>query len=143
MASTTSNNGYNGAWGADTLTDATANARSQIPDMPIIDDKKPPLTAMGATGTAILSGIIQSEEYNPDWFWRQGVLILEKMNRNDPQINATRNMIELPIRRAKWSIVPGSDSPEDQKIASFVETCLFHDMCSVTSRRRRSSPRKR
>ncbi len=103
------------------------------PDMPDISAAQAPLDTIGATGTAIFSGIITNEEYNPDFYWRDAQKIYDQMLRNDGQINAIRQMIELPIRQATWSIEPGSDDPADVEIASFVETCLFHDMTYTTS----------
>ncbi len=109
------------------------DVQPQYPQMDVMPADKPLLEAIGAPGTAIFSGIITSEEYNPDWYWRDGIKIIEQMVRNDAQINATRTMLELPIRRAKWSIVPGSDSPQDQEVASFVQSCLMDDMCYQTA----------
>ena len=88
----------------------------------------PLLESIGAPGTAIFAGIISSEEYNPDFFWRDGTKIFETMLRGDSQVNAIRNMVELPIRRASVTIEPASKSAKDGEIASFVETCLFHDL---------------
>ena len=102
------------------------------PDMPTVSPTTPLLNSYGATGTAIFSGIITSEEYNPDFYWRDAIKIYEQMLRNDGQINAVRKMVELPIRRATASIVPASDDPRDIEIASFVESCLFHDMTYQT-----------
>jgi hypothetical protein len=104
-------------------------ALSQYPNMPKVPDDKPLLPSLGATGTAIFSGIITDNgEYNPDFFWRDGLEIYERMRRNDAQIRAVIKMMELPLRRATWTIEPFSDDPRDEEIASFVETCLFHDM---------------
>src|SRR5258708_6769461 len=55
------------------------------------------------------------------------------MMRDDGQINAVREQMELPIRRATWSITPASDDEDDQEVASFVESCLFEDMCYETA----------
>lgn len=103
------------------------------PDMGDVALPKPDLANLGATGTAIFSGIITSEEYNPDFYWRDGIKIYEQMMRNDAQIFAVRQLMELPIRRATWSIEPFSDSAQDKEIASFVDSCLFHDMCYQTA----------
>src|SRR5438309_1229876 len=73
------------------------------PPMPVVREDRPLLTNIGASGTAIFSGIVTSEEYNPDFYWRDGVRIYEEMLRNDGQVNAVREMIELPIRRATAS----------------------------------------
>jgi hypothetical protein len=103
------------------------------PPMDKVSDTKPLLKSLGATGTAIFSGIITSEEYNPDFHWRDGIAIYEQMIRNDAQVFAVVQMLELPIRRATWSIEPASDDARDKEIASFVESCLFHDMTYTTS----------
>ena len=100
----------------------------QYPPMPAISKKTPLLEAMGAPGTAILQGIIYNEDYNPDFFWRDAVEIYDQMIRNDGQIMAIVQMMELPIRRANWTIEPASQDARDIEIASFVESCLFHDL---------------
>ena len=110
-----------------------AQVQPQYPAMPVVSDTKPLLKSFGATGTAIFSGIITSEEYNPDFYWRDGVKIYEQMLRNDAQVNATREMLELPIRRATWSIQPASDDARGQEIAAFVRACLFDEMCYTTT----------
>lgn len=107
------------------------------PDMPQVSDLKPLLQQYGASGVAIFSGIITSEEYNPDFAWRDGIRIYEQMLRNDGQIAAVRDMVELPIRRATWSVEPFSSDPKDQEVASFIESCLFHDMCYETTEGRK------
>lgn len=101
--------------------------------MPAVPDDKPLLTSLGASGVAIFSGIITSEEYNPDFYWRDGIKIYEQMLRSDGQIRAIRTVLENPIKRAIWSIEPGSTAPRDKEIASFVESCLFHDMIYTTA----------
>lgn len=105
----------------------------QYPEMVKIPDTRPLLESLGATGTSIMSGIITQEEYNPDWFWRDGVLIVEQMLRNDGQIAAMREIVELPIRSADWNIKPGSEKPRDVEIASFIESALFDEMCYTTA----------
>lgn len=112
---------------------ARPSVAPQYPAMPEVSETQPLLKSFGATGTAIFSGIIVSEEYNPDWYWREGVKIVEQMVRNDAQINATRTMLELPIRRAQWTIAPATDDPRDQEIAAFVKSCLFDEMRYMTS----------
>lgn len=107
------------------------------PQMPEVPDNKPLLQAMGATGTAIFSGIIASEEYNSDFYWKDAIAIYEQMMRNDAQVFATINLMEEPIRRCTWSIEPASDDPVDLEIASFIESCLFHDMVMETTEGRK------
>ena len=111
----------------------SAQVQPQYPAMPEVSDRKPLLRSLGATGTAIFSGIITSEEYNPDFYWRDGIKLYEQMLRNDAQVNATREMLELPIRRAVWSIQPASEDARDQEIAAFVRACLFDEMQYTTT----------
>lgn len=102
------------------------------PDMERVGPNAPNTNIIGAPGTAFFGGIIQTDEYNPDFYWRDGTTIYETMLRSEPQINAIRSMIELPIRRAKYFVQPASTDAKDVEIASFIESCLFHDMSYVT-----------
>lgn len=100
---------------------------------PELDAKRPspdspPMREEGASGTAVFSGIITSEEYNPDFYWREAVRIYEQMRRNDYQIFSSLLMCELPIIQATWKVEPATDSPDDIDIASMVETALFHEL---------------
>lgn len=98
------------------------------PEMEKVPDNKPLLTSLGATGTAIFGGIITSEEYNEDFYWKDGIVIYEQMSRADAQPIAITQLLELPIRRATWSIEPASEEARDKEVASLIESCLFHDM---------------
>ena len=99
-----------------------------IPEMEEISPDKPSLLNYGVAGTSFFGSIIQSDEYNPEFGWRSAVLKYEEMRRNDGQVRAIERVVTLPLLSAKWSIKPASDDPMDQEIASFVESCLFHDM---------------
>ena len=107
------------------------------PDMLEVPADKPLLQNLGATGTAIFGGVITSEEYNEDFYWKDGVKIYEQMLRSEAQINAIRNAIEQPIRRATWTVTPASDDPVDIEVASFVQSCLMDDMCYTTTEGRK------
>ncbi len=98
----------------------------QYPDMEGSADKpeKPNVQPVGASGTAIMAGIVQSEEYNADFYWRDAIGVYEKMRRNDAQVWVAERMVTLPLERAHWSIAPASDKPEDVQLASFVQTAL-------------------
>lgn len=111
----------------------TGSGAHPYPDMPKVSNTRPMLKSLGATGTAIFNGVVTSEEYNEDFYWKDAIRIYETMLRNDAQINAVRELCELPIRRATWSIEPASPDPVDIEIASFVESCMMHDMRYVTS----------
>lgn len=109
----------------------------QYPAMPKIARKSPLLESMGAPGTAIFQGIITNDDYNPDFYWRDAVEIYDQMVRNDGQIMAITQQLELPIRRATWTVEPFSEKPRDKEIASFIESCLFHDLVRTTADGRR------
>jgi hypothetical protein len=108
---------------------ALDNGDKPFPKMDGVDPNKPPLDAVGAAGNQIFAGIVaQDDEYNPDFYWRDAIDVYEKMRRNDAQINTVLQMLYLPIERTTWRIKPASTAPIDKEIASFVESCLFHDM---------------
>jgi len=108
----------------------------QVPDdLPTVDGNKPPTQVYGASGTAFFGGIIsQAEEYNPDFYWKQGIELFERMRRSDGTVAALEQMLILPLLAAKWTIEPASEDPQDQELASFAETCLFHEIRHQTSR---------
>lgn len=119
------------------------STEKQYPAMPKIARKSPLLESMGAPGTAIFQGIITNDDYNPDFYWRDAVEIYDQMIRNDGQIMAIVQQLELPIRRATWTVEPFSARPDaavsarDKEVASFIETCLFHDLVRTTADGRR------
>lgn len=120
-----------------TLNQPNLNTRGEhpYPDMPRIADpasgKEPTFDQYGATGVTIFSGILDQTsvgEYNTDFGWQQGIQIFDMMRRNDAMVKAIELQIKNPIMRASWRIKPGSKASRDQEIASFIESCLFHDM---------------
>lgn len=116
---------------------ALDNGDKPFPVMPANTPGKPPMEAVGAAGNQIFAGIIaQDAEYNPDFYWRDAIDVYEKMRRNDAQINAVLQMLYLPIERTTWRIKPASQQPMDKEIASFVESCLFHDMLYTSTENR-------
>lgn len=115
------------------MTDKELLLRNPNPPIDPISRTDPPLKNYGATGTSFLGGIIQSDEYNPEFGWRDAVIKYEQMSRNEAQIMAIKQQYEMPILAAKWSIEPASDDPVDKEIASFVQSCLFDDMCYTSS----------
>ena len=113
------------------------SSQQQYPAMPKIARRSPLLDALGAPGTAIFQGIITNDDYNPDFYWRDAVEIYDQMIRNDGQIMAIVQQLELPVRRATWTVEPFADTPHDKEVASFIESCLFHDLVRITADGRR------
>ena len=104
----------------------------QHPPIRQVPADQPMTGAIGTTGTVIMSGILVNEDYNPDFGWRRGVEIFDQMRRSDAMVKAIEQNLALPIRSATWSIEPGDSSPEQKRLASFVETALFHEIHYTT-----------
>src|SRR5215467_5100502 len=64
------------------------------------------LQAIGAPGTAIMSGIIDNlstGEFNSDFYWRDKIGIFDQMRRSDGLIAGVIRAIEQPILSADWT----------------------------------------
>lgn len=105
----------------------------QYPAMPQSTPEQPLLGSIGASGTAIMSGILISEDYNPDFGWRKGVEIFDQMRRSNGTVRAIEQLLAMPLRAATWNIKPATDKPEDKRVASFVESALFHELEFTTN----------
>lgn len=92
------------------------------------DLKRPQLTEYGATGVAIIAGVITSEEYNENLQWREWIRIAEKMRRSDPTIAQILSLLILPILAATYKVAPASPDPKHLEHASFAESSLMHDL---------------
>jgi hypothetical protein len=80
----------------------------------------------GLPGTPIFHGFLADfGEYNSQMEGLAGIRVYEKMRRSDAQVAATLLVCELPIRAARWDIVPASDSNFDRDVAAFVRDNLF------------------
>jgi hypothetical protein len=80
----------------------------------------------GLPGTPFFHGFLSDfGEYNADMQGLAAIRIYEKMRRSDAQVAATLLACELPLRAAKWDVLPASDSPLDRAIARFVRDNLF------------------
>jgi hypothetical protein len=118
-----------GQMGLNSWGPAQQSTGKPIPHLVQPSDTKPDLNVIGASGTAIFSGIITTDEYNPDLLnWVDRVAIYDQMRRNDGQVKALLKMLALPLLRAQWTIEKGTDDAAGEEIQSFVESCLFHDM---------------
>ena len=74
---------------------------------------------IGATGTAFFRGFLDNDEYNPSMTGSAGVETVSKM-LSDPQVQASENIVTLPIRAATWEI-----DCEDERIKAELEEALF------------------
>jgi hypothetical protein len=87
----------------------------------------PALTELGSTGMTSY-GTVFRQEYNSQLRGQAGRLTYNKMRKSDGQIRAILRLIKTPVLAARWYVSPASDSRKDQKIAQFVEDCLFKYM---------------
>ena len=82
---------------------------------------------VGATGTSIFSGYY-SEEYLTEWERvNDPLLTFDKMRRSDAQVRMILNAIKNPIKSSKWEIDAESGTPEEEKIAEFLDWNWFHN----------------
>lgn len=88
------------------------------------------LKEIGDSGTEILQGIV-TDEYNTQLRDIQGIQVYDEMRKSDGTVRASMLAVTLPIRRAKWIIVPASEDQIDIDAAEFVEKALF-DWMSIT-----------
>lgn len=86
---------------------------------------------VGATGTMFMSGVLVEEEYNPDLRGEKAIKVFERMRRSDGQVKGTLLACTLPLREARWDVVPAGDGARDAEIAEFVRANLFEQM-SIT-----------
>ena len=101
----------------------------QYPAMPQATPDQPLPGSIGATGTSIMAGILVNEDYNPDFGWRKGIEIFDQMRRSNGTVRAIEQLLAMPLRAATWSIKAAKKGDaEAEKLASFVESALFHDM---------------
>ena len=52
------------------------------------------------------------DEPNPDLIWPGSVRVYDKMRREDGQVSSVLRAVTMPIRSAKWEIIPGSARPD-------------------------------
>ena len=74
---------------------------------------------IGATGTSFYRGFLDNDEYNPKLQGTTGINNISKM-LGDPQVQASENIVHLPIRAATWEI-----DCDDVGIKAGLEEALF------------------
>lgn len=103
-------------------TDVYGSNQATQPSIPL--QKTNTRASLGDSGTRMMHGIIM-DDYNPQLQGVQALRIYEEMRKSDGTVRALLISLKLPIRRAKWFINPASDSPQDKKVAEFLEHALF------------------
>ena len=87
--------------------------------------RKPPLMEeIAAARSGLASSAFRLAAYSPDdLVTRKGFAVYDEM-QNDAQVRSCLNTKKFAVLSKGWSIQPASDSPEDVRIARFVEFCL-------------------
>lgn len=86
---------------------------------------EPPMfSELGHTGQSLYGGYLR-EEYNADLRDQLGLQKYDRMRRNDSSVRSSLRLFKTPILSARWFVQPASDSPQDRKIAKFIEDNLF------------------
>lgn len=91
------------------------------------------LNAIGATGTYIVNGFLETD-YRADLSGKEGLAKYDEMRRSDSKIRQSLMVCMLPILSTEWYIEPAKD-PEtgevgeaQQEVADFVSKALFEKM---------------
>lgn len=90
--------------------------------------EKPQTVELGGTGNVFFGGLLSEEEYNPDLRGDKAIKVYEKMRKSDGQVKGALLACTLPLKEAKWDVVPASDAARDVEIADFVRDNLFDQM---------------
>lgn len=84
--------------------------------------RKVPFGEFGVTGLQRFGGTVR-EDYNRTWQNLQTMVPLVKEMLDYPIVAATMFAVEMYIRTAEWSVVPGGDSVQDEAARKFLEEC--------------------
>lgn len=85
-----------------------------------------PFVEVGVTGLRRMGGYVD-DEFLPNLRGRKAVQIFREMADNSAIAAAWLYTVQQLLRQIEWRVEPASSSPEDRKIAEFVEQNL-HDM---------------
>lgn len=90
--------------------------------------RKPPvMEEIAAARSGLASSAFRLAAYSPDdLVTRKGFAVYDEM-QNDAQVRSCLNTRKFAVLSKGWNVRPSSDSPEDVRVARFVEFCL-HDM---------------
>lgn len=108
-------------------SDTRSSDTDMVNDLPV----STLLQEIGSTGTKIFSGIIDSDEYNPDLKPPRLYDTIDQMRKADAQVRSTLVAAIWPVLMAPWFVVPGGSEPEQVEQAKFAHQALFN--CSKTS----------
>lgn len=87
------------------------------------NNKIVPLAEYGIGGYDFSGDFVRSD-FLPQLQWPQAGQIYEEMSKNDPTIGAILFMAKQLVRRCRWSVKPGGDTPQDREAAEFLTSCM-------------------
>ena len=86
--------------------------------------KRPVMEEVAAARSSLASSAFRLAAYSPDdLVSRKGFAVYDEM-QNDAQVRSCLNTKKYAVLAKGWSVQPASDSPEDVRIAQFIEFCL-------------------
>lgn len=85
-------------------------------------------TERGRPGVKGYSGYLFDEFLPSLSSWPLRAKVYREMLTNDPVIAAMFQTVDILCKQANFDVMPGSDAPEDGKIAAFVKEALFDDL---------------
>lgn len=88
----------------------------------VVSEKK--YLELGTSGLHRYAGHVH-EEFLRELQGRRGMELYKEMSDNDPIIGAIFFVVDMLIREVDYRVQPYSDSPEDVRMAEFVEECMM------------------
>ncbi|KKK65542.1 hypothetical protein LCGC14_2973080, partial [marine sediment metagenome] len=96
-----------------------------------VSSKRVPLGEFGVTGLNRFGGTVR-EDYNRVWQNLQTMVPLVKEMLDHPVVGATMFAVEMYLRSAEWSVIPGGTEDKDLEARAFLEECM-NDMSHTFS----------
>jgi len=70
-------------------------------------------------------------DYNPTLRGWLGLRKWDEMRRGDGTVRSALRIVKTPVLAARWFVDPASPSKQDEKVADYVEDCLFKYMTTT------------
>src|SRR3990172_5302293 len=104
-------------WGVSPMTISRYASREEFAD------RTSPFAELGLTGLKQFGGQVQ-DDYDAQWRTLQRMVPIVKEMLDYPIVAAVMHAIEMLMRGAKWTVVPGGQEQADDEAAQFIETCM-------------------
>lgn len=101
-----------------------ANALSSSVGFSVPKKKTSPYSSVGFPGTAIIQGHINDSEKNRNLIDRKRWETFQNIISNVSVVAAGIAIYLAFLSKAKWTIIPPSDSPQDAELAEFMQDCI-------------------